>query len=274
MVTFPYTVGQTILTKRSTSPALPKDWNFVNFCISYLAALEAAAEPCSADTLWRTVKLAKAGYSWRMLGSGREGLLGLVWFFFLEFSATKKGPKTCHVTKSTYHFPVCVPLSLHLHYLLTCYSSIKLFSCSSCSVSPPCSVSTCLEDWQAEAGLAQAHLFCLSPKTSVQAVFCHLLTQLSSSPALLWKLAPASPLWKCCQGAEWEFFSGELEAVSEQQCSSGCSHGARFAIISNYDGFIIVRWLYCLLHLFRWLLYGAVFQLGCPPFICQASKTT
>lgn len=142
MVTFPYTVGQTILTKRSTSSALPKDWNFVNFCISYLAALEAAAELVLRtlfEETWSWPKLDIAGGS---LGVGGKGCWG--WFgFFLEFSATKKAPETCHVTKSTYHFPVCVPLSMHLHYLLTRYSSIKLFSCSSCSVSAPCSVSTC-----------------------------------------------------------------------------------------------------------------------------------
>lgn len=48
---------------------------FVNFCISYLAALETAAELCSVDTLGRNVKLAKGGQSWRTLGGweGREG---------------------------------------------------------------------------------------------------------------------------------------------------------------------------------------------------------
>lgn len=48
---------------------------FVNFRISYLAALETAAELCSVDTLGRNVKLAKGGQSWRTLGGweGREG---------------------------------------------------------------------------------------------------------------------------------------------------------------------------------------------------------
>lgn len=117
----------------------------------------------------------------------------------------------------------------------------------------------------------------MSPKTSVQvpsSLISNNLTSLSSSLALLWRLPLVSPLWKRCQNAEWVFLSGELEPVSEQQCGSSCSLGARFAIIGNYEGFIIVLQLHCLLHLVRWLLDGTVFQLGCPLFVCQASKTT
>lgn len=116
-----------------------------------------------------------------------------------------------------------------------------------------------------------------SPKASVQApssLISNNLTSLSSSLALLWRLPLVSPLWKCCQNAEWVFLSGELEPVSEQQRGSSRSLGARFAIIGNYEGFIIVLQLHCLLHLVRWLLDGTAFQLGCPLFICQASKTT
>lgn len=113
MVTFPYTVGQTIIPK-GPHPQLHQKTETVNLCVLYLAALETAAGLRLVDTLGGKVKLAKAGYSWRMLWGGREGV-----FLFVEFLATKKGPETCHVTKSTYLFPVCVPLSMHLDDLLT-----------------------------------------------------------------------------------------------------------------------------------------------------------
>lgn len=179
--------------------------------------------------------------------------------------------------KSTYSFLVYVALACYLHYLLsrvraTRWSSFFLVHCV-LYLHFVVFLSAWKVSVQNQGWLELLSCVC-SHKTSVQAIFCHLPTQLSPSPALLWKLALASPLWKCCQSAEWEFFSGELEPVSEQQHGSSCSLGADFAIIGNYEGFVIVLQLHCLLHLFRWLLYGAVFQLGCPPFICQASKTT
>lgn len=112
MVRFPYTVGQMILPK-GPHPQLHQKTETVNLCVLYLAASETAGGLRSVDALGRKMKLAKAGYSWRMLWGGRERV-----FLFVEFSATKKGSETCHVTKSTYLFPVCVPLSMYLHYLL------------------------------------------------------------------------------------------------------------------------------------------------------------
>ena len=125
------------------------------------------------------MKLAKAGCSWRTLAAGREG------GGFVELSATKKGPGTCHVTKSTYHFPVCVPLSVYLHYVDTssCYSLIKLHFLVPCVLYLPFVVF--LPAWKVN-GQNQGWLKLISrvrlPKTSVQAIFCHLLTQLSHLP--------------------------------------------------------------------------------------------
>lgn len=200
----------------------------------------------------------EVGYTWRTLGGGGCGVL----------SNIKGTWSTCHVTKSSCYFPVCVPLTC-IFYLLTHvrvipWSSFFFFFFTVLYLSfvflPASKVNRQM-----------------SPKTSVQvpsSLISNNLTSLSSSLALLWRLPLVSPLWKRCQNAEWVFLSGELEPVSEQQCGSSCSLGARFAIIGNYEGFIIVLQLHCLLHLVRWLLDGTVFQLGCPLFVCQASKTT
>lgn len=109
---------------------------------------------------------------------------------------------------------------------------------------------------------SSSSLVSVPPKLQCKPLSLSSLTQLSFFPALPWKWILASPLWKCCRSAEWEFFSGELRACVWATAWQRLLPWGSLCIIGNYEGVIIVLQLHCLLHLFRWLLYGTVFQLG------------